>query len=580
MEDLEPISEAEQASFCVELMKRLNMQRRQDYLCDITLVAKEGTEFKAHRNVLSAVSPFFVKLFQSEMKEKEEGIIRFEEISASILEGVLEFIYTGQVEIDGERYAKDLIMAADYLLLVCLKTFAGRFLEQLLTNSNCISTFYFAEKYQCEEPLAKSRKFVHENFASVAELDEFSELDAEEVGRWISSDEICVEAEEDIFKMIQKWIEQKESDRKAKFEELFRHVRLVFVSRDFLLVDIVTNQLVRDNYSCLKRVSDAIALVSCASEDAFLESSESPRRRLGTHAIVVCGGKYTFCYLPEKNEWRYLADAVSEDPNHSTPMIVFRDQLFTFKAGFSRRAERYDPVFDSWSSMQHLQLPSHFAGMAVVRGQIYGIVLHRSTNKATIERYSVGSCSWKKIFTSHEGCRDLSCVVAAGDCMYVLGGKPLQQGVGEYVAKVERFDTVDNKWEEIADMQQGRGYAFGVATQGTIFVAGGEGRGGKELNSCEVYTISTNEWQFIGNLNAPRIWGSMVCVNGTMYVLGGLQSYTVERYDPGMNEWTQKTSIPVDKIYGDRKPSFKGCALKLSKGVLDKHKCIGSFGKS
>ena len=173
MEDLEPISEAEQASFCVELMKRLNMQRGQDYLCDITLVAKEGKEFKAHRNVLSAVSPFFVKLFESEMKEKEEGVIRLEEISASILEDVLEFIYTGHVEIHDEQSAKDLIIAADYLLLVCLKTFTGRFLEQLLTNSNCISTFHFAEKYQCEELVAKTRKFVHENFASVAELDEF-----------------------------------------------------------------------------------------------------------------------------------------------------------------------------------------------------------------------------------------------------------------------------------------------------------------------------------------------------------------------------------------------------------------------
>ena len=98
MEDLEPISEVQQNLFCVEFMKRLNMQRRQDYLCDITLVAKKGREFKAHRNVLSAVSPFFVKLFQSEMKEKEEGIIRFQEISASILEDVLEFVYTGHVE--------------------------------------------------------------------------------------------------------------------------------------------------------------------------------------------------------------------------------------------------------------------------------------------------------------------------------------------------------------------------------------------------------------------------------------------------------------------------------------------------
>ena len=584
MEDLEPISEAEQASFCVELMKRLNMQRGQDYLCDITLVAKEGNEFKAHRNVLSAVSPFFAKLFQSEMKEKKEGIIRFEEISASILEGVLEFIYTGHVEIHDKQSAKDLIIVADFLLLVCLKTFAGRFLVQGLSNSDCISTFYFAEKYQCEELVAKTRKFVHENFASVAELDEFLELEAEEVGRWISSDEICVEAEEDVLKIIQKWIEQNESDRKAKFEELFRHVRLVLVSRDVLVVDVVTNQLVRDNYSCLKRVSDALAVVSCASEDALIQS---PRRRLGTHAIVACGGNYICCYLPEKNEWKFMTynaqqrsyNAYENQTDSSTQMIVFRDQLFTFNG--TRRADRYDPAFDIWSSMRHMQLSSNYTSVAVVRGQIYAIDVDQNTEKSTIERYSMGSCSWEKIFTSHEGCRDYSCVVAAGDCMYVLGGEPTQQRGGAYVAKAERFDTVHNKWEQIADMQQGRGCAFGVATQGKIFVAGGNGNRNNRLKSCEVYIISTNEWQFIGRLNVPRVFGSMVCVNGTLCVLGGIKYpynpplYTVESYNPTRNEWIQKTSIPVDRIPGDERPdSFKGCALKLPKGMLAKLKCM------
>ena len=93
-------------------------------MCDTTLVAKEGKEFRAHRNMLSAASPFFGKLLQSYLKEKDEGVIRFEEISESILEDVLEFIYTGSVEIN-EGNAKDLIIAADYLLLVCLKTTSG-----------------------------------------------------------------------------------------------------------------------------------------------------------------------------------------------------------------------------------------------------------------------------------------------------------------------------------------------------------------------------------------------------------------------------------------------------------------------
>ena len=143
--DLEPISEAEQSLFCLELMKRLNIQRQQSYFCNITLVAKEGNEFKAHRNVLSAASPFFSKLLQSEMKEKEEGVIRFEEISKSILSDVLEFIYTGSVEIN-EKNARDLIIAADYLLLESLKTISGRFLGKRMSNCNCFSIFYFAEK--------------------------------------------------------------------------------------------------------------------------------------------------------------------------------------------------------------------------------------------------------------------------------------------------------------------------------------------------------------------------------------------------------------------------------------------------
>ena len=93
MEDLQPISNAEQAEFCVELAKRLNMLRRQDHLCDVTLVTKDDKEFKAHRNVLSAASPFFFKLLQSDMKENREGIVQFEEISGGVMEDVLEFIY-------------------------------------------------------------------------------------------------------------------------------------------------------------------------------------------------------------------------------------------------------------------------------------------------------------------------------------------------------------------------------------------------------------------------------------------------------------------------------------------------------
>ena len=568
MEDLSPISDAEQAAFCVELAKRLNMLRRQDHLCDITLVTKDGKEFKAHRNVLSAASPFFSKLLQSDMKENQEGIVRFEEISGAVMEDVLEFIYTGSVEVTQEN-SEDLVSAANYFLITGLKTVSGRFLERQMTRSNCISTFYFAEIYRCDELITNTRKFIHANFASVAEMDEFLNLEAYEVERWISSDEISVAVEADLFKIVLKWIEQKKSERKASFEQLFRHVRLPFLSRDFLL-HVVTNELVQENVACFKLISKAVELTCFACET---DLSQSPRKGLETRAIVACGGKYTFCYLPEKDEWKRLADGLLET-NSRTEMIGFCDQLYAFPS--AGRAERYDPVVNGWSTLDFST--TGCTKVAVARGEMYAIEVNTSTKKSTIKRYEVERCSWQTVLTSHEGCRLNSCVVATGNHLYVCGGRL----GGEHLSKAERFDTVENKWEEIASMQRKREGAFGVASKGNIFLAGGEQDSGgwqfRSLRTCEfveMYNISTNEWQLIGSLKVPREGGSMVCLKGTLYVLGGTCSYggsglSVDCYDPSEDKWIEKTTIPVKVICEDSKNTFTGCVLKLSKGVLDK----------
>lgn len=563
--DLEPISEAEQSSFCLELMKRLNMQRQQIYFCNITLVAKEGNEFKAHRNVLSAASPFFSKLLQSEMKEKEEGVIRFEEISKSVLSDVLEFIYTGNVEIN-EKNAGDLIIAADYLLLESLKIISGRFLEKQIEMSsyNCISTFHFAEKYRCEELVLRSTKFIQDNFTSVAKSDEFLNLDAEEVEKWISSENILVAAEEDVFRIIVNWVEQNKGERKDNFEQLFRHVRLVMLSRDSLFSDVVTNELVTEHFSCF----------SCAS-----------RRRLQTEAIVVRGGKKTYCYLPEKDEWKRLADGLSEDRDHTTQIIKFRDQLYSFPRRTNAETERYDPAFNSWTTL-NLPLPNDTFSLAVVKGQIHAIYVysqlrqeadpfHRSPrhvvvlSEVVIKRYNVELCTWETLSSSQDShYRYDSCIVAFGNCLDILGG-----GCSN---KASRFDTAESKWEEIASMPISESSPCGVATQEKIFVFSARGQ------QCEVYQISTNEWHTIPSSNfIPVFSRSLVCLNETVYVVGVAEKNSsqpaeivVNSYDPKLNKWIQKTSIPINKSPREETYSFQCSTLKLSKGLLTKPKIV------
>ena len=166
---------------------------------------------------------------------------------------------SGSVEITTPENARELIEAAEYLLLDRLKTFSEKYLEQeTLTSSNCMSIYYFAEQYRCQELTMKTRQFILSNFAAVSESQEFLSLDDQQVVEWISSDDVAVSTEDVIFKVIVRWIQHCKSERKGKFEELFRYVRLSFISRDYLLSDVLANDLVSGCSNCLKLAKDAV----------------------------------------------------------------------------------------------------------------------------------------------------------------------------------------------------------------------------------------------------------------------------------------------------------------------------------
>ena len=92
-------------------------QETLDHPYDVTLMAEGGKEFKAHRRVLSEASPFFEKVFNSDMRESYEGVVRLEMLTELCLRDILEFIYTGSVQISAEDNAQELIAMADYLVL-------------------------------------------------------------------------------------------------------------------------------------------------------------------------------------------------------------------------------------------------------------------------------------------------------------------------------------------------------------------------------------------------------------------------------------------------------------------------------
>ena len=103
MADLSQPMMEDPAKYYEKLFERLNALRRQKTFCDVT-VAVKGKEFKAHKVVLAAASPFFLSLWESHMLESNEQLIeiKLEEATASVMEEVLQYIYTGNVSVTEE----------------------------------------------------------------------------------------------------------------------------------------------------------------------------------------------------------------------------------------------------------------------------------------------------------------------------------------------------------------------------------------------------------------------------------------------------------------------------------------------
>ena len=552
---------------------------------EITLVVKNGKQFQADLNILSQASPFFEKLLSNDMKERNEGVIRLQTITDSQMAEVLQFIYSGSVQITSKENAEKLIETADFLLLSNLKTIAGKFLEQHMTTETCISMNYLAEQYSCEKLVASIRKFMNSNFTSVTASKEFLNLPSSEVEKWISSDEIVIDAEENVFEIIIRWIDHDKNERSGKFSELFSHVRLTCLSRDYLLSHVVTSDLVKENADCLDSVTGALEWLDRPT-DCDAPRPHPPRKALMVNGIVVvdCLRELQPCfYLPATEEWFLLPATewqlldMEEIVYYGTISCLGKVFIITDDVA---RSQCYDPDSNRWSSAPwENKLPFSAGKPLVVRNRICFLV--ERTDSVALWTYNLDSNSLTPLSKWVE--RVNFCAVAVDGYIFVIGGS-VRKHDDTPLKECARFDTEQSEWLKIAPLNEARGNAFGVCKNEKIFIAGGSNLNGWQiefLNTCEVYNILTDEWQFIANLTLRRNLGSMVLIDETLYVLGGRTrvryqspgkfSDNVEFYNHEGNEWNDKATVPVNKIVRKREKLryfFKGCSLRVFKGVL------------
>ncbi|KAL9890785.1 protein roadkill-like [Glossina fuscipes fuscipes] len=136
---------------------------------DVTL-AVDGHEIRAHKNILAARSSVFAAMFEHEMEERQLNRVVIADISHSVLNEMLTYIYTGKVSYLND-IALDLITAADKYALGSLKTICENSLCVDPSIENAAETLILADLHKADQLKAKIITFIK------AHIDEFMETE-------------------------------------------------------------------------------------------------------------------------------------------------------------------------------------------------------------------------------------------------------------------------------------------------------------------------------------------------------------------------------------------------------------------
>ena len=562
---LEPVAETDKHLFCVEMTKRMDIQRRKEQFCDVVLEVgcdDDRARLQAHRIVLCAASPFFYHALNSDMKEKKEGVIRLEETSKAVMEDLLEYLYTGHVDIN-EHNAFDLLAAADFFIIPSLKVLCGKVILQELSLSNCIAAYCLGVKYQCEEVKKGSRDFIHANFVAVAETEDFLNLSKDQIVEWISSDEIIVKGEEEVFEVVKKWITRNKSQEQSLYD-LFRHIRCIYVPRGYFLNVILPDPTIRNNRDCSNLAMCVMKMMFSRQEECYF--AQAPRNCLKTYedTIVACGEENIWCYIPSRKNWHRLADMLTVRSFPRPAVSSCQGKLFII--GGNRRsnghaAERYDPVVNSWIPLRSFQRRIRYCAVATVQGLLYviGGVDEDDNRLSSVQRYDPDINLWQEM-PSLSSPRSIVCAVGDGSRLCAIRGN----FDGKFVKTAEAFDPNENAWRRIASTLEKRGGAGGAAVNQKVFVFGGLGNNAPVSNSSEMYDPANNIWSIITSMVVPRGKTSAASIKEKIFVCGE-NNQELQVYDTATNENISCITLPLVIGLGKLKIS----ALRIPREVLD-----------
>ncbi|XP_067624737.1 ring canal kelch protein isoform X2 [Eurosta solidaginis] len=533
----------------------MNEMRKQNLLCDVTLVA-DGIEIPAHKMVLASCSPYFYAMFTG-FEESRQGRITLQGVDHRALELLIEYVYTSTVEVN-EDNVQVLLTAANLLQLIDVREACCDYLQTQLDASNCLGIREFADIHGCVDLLNYADTYIEQHFNEVIQFDEFLNLNHEQVINLICNDRICVPSEEKVYECVISWIRYDPTMREQYTATLMEHVRLPFLSKEYITQRVDKEPLLEGNIICKNLIIEALTYHLLPNDTKSARTI--PRKPVGLPKILLAIGgqapkaiRSVECYDLREEKWYQAA----EMPNRRcrAGLAVLGDKVYAI-GGFNgslrvRTVDVYNPATDQWLSCNSMEARRSTLGVAVLNGYIYAVGgFDGTTGLCSAEVFDPKTELWRLIASMSTRRSSVGVGVVNG-LLYAVGG---YDGFSrQCLSSVERYNPQTDTWSPVADMSARRSGA-GVGVLNNILYAVGGHDGPMVRKSVEAYDPETNQWHAVSDMAFCRRNAGVVAHDGVLYVVGGDDGTSnlgsVEVYCPEIDTWRiLPSSMTIGRSY-------------------------------